>query len=92
VDSRSEVDALQVVLECDHPAFGFLDLDTLRSCENVSDGGAGMDYYLMLWQKDDEAGVVECWEPYAREDRGWLTIIGALQALSSQFEYAMSQH
>jgi hypothetical protein len=85
---RPELDALQATVEADHPVFDYLTIDHLRDCGNHSDGQPGMDYYLMLWQKDGEANVVECYEPYAREDRSWLTVVGALQALSSQFEYA----
>ncbi len=87
--SRPELDALQTTVPSDHPVFGFLDVRTLEACENASDGSPeGMDYYLMLWQKDGRASVVECYEPYSRESQSWLTVIGGLQALSSQFEYA----
>ena len=88
--SRPELDALQAMVPSDHPVFEFLNVNTLEACENASDGSpAGMDYYLMLWQKDGRASVAECYEPYARENQSWLTVIGGLQALSSQFEYAV---
>ncbi|MBK1878465.1 hypothetical protein [Pelagicoccus mobilis] len=86
---KPELDALQAQLEADHPALDYLGVKTLRNCENYSDGQAGLDYYLMLWQKDGESGVVECYEPYSRDDYAWATVIGALQVLSSQFEYAI---
>ncbi len=84
-----ELDALQAQVERDHPALDYLDSKTLMSCDNYSDGRAGLDYYLMLWQRDGETGVVECYEPYSREDYSWSTVIGAMQVLSSQFEYAI---
>lgn len=86
-----ELDALQATIPNDHPVFEVLDGETLSNCENSSDGVVGMDYYLMLWQKDGQANVVECWEPYGRNDAAWLRVIGALQVLSSQFEYAACQ-
>lgn len=89
VDARPELDALQASVSSDHPVFQLLDLETLATCENISDGSpASMDYYLMLWQKNGQANVVECYEPYSRESKSWINVIGALQALSSQFEYA----
>lgn len=87
----AELDALQAQVDWDHPAFDYLDEKSLRSCENYSDGQAGLDYYLMLWQRDGKSGVVECYEPYCREDNSWSCVIGALQVLSSQFEYAMGE-
>lgn len=86
-----ELDALQAQVPADHPAFIFLDRNSLRRCESFSDGRAGLDYYLMLWQIDGEANVVECYEPYARENQAWLTVVGALQVLSSEYEYAAAQ-
>lgn len=83
------VNALQADVELDHPVCDFLDVDSLRSCESFSDGRPGLDYFLMLWQKDGEANVVECYEPYARGSQPWLMVVGALQVLSSQFEYAL---
>lgn len=87
--SPPELDALQAQVASDHPAFSYLDSETLKSCDNYSDGRAGLDYYLMLWQRDGETGVVECYEPYSREDYSWSSVIGAMQVLSSQFEYAI---
>ncbi|MDQ8182312.1 hypothetical protein [Pelagicoccus sp. SDUM812005] len=87
--SKPELDALQAQVDRKHPALDYLDSRTLSSCENYSDGRAGLDYYLMLWQRDGESGVVECYEPYSREDYSWSNVIGAMQVLSSQFEYAI---
>ncbi|EDY84710.1 hypothetical protein VDG1235_4343 [Verrucomicrobiia bacterium DG1235] len=86
---KPELDALQAEVEADHPALGYLKSRTLKGCKNYSDGRAGLDYYLMLWQRDGETGVVECYEPYSRDDYSWSTVIGAMQVLSSQFEYAI---
>ncbi len=87
--NKPELDALQAQVDSDHPALDYLRTQTLKSCENHSDGQAGLDYYLMLWQRDGETGVVECYEPYSRNDYSWSTVIGAMQVLSSQFEYAL---
>lgn len=87
--SKPELDALQAQIAEDHPVLEYLDTRTLKSCDNYSDGQAGLDYFLMLWQKDGESGVVECYEPYSRDDYAWATVIGAIQVLSSQFEYAL---
>lgn len=86
--SMPELDALQAQVPSDHPVFEYLDREALSACENVSDGMAGLDYYLMIWQKDGVADVVECWEPYGRDQEDWLSVIGALQTLSGQYEYA----
>jgi len=86
---KPELDALQAQVDRDHPALDYLDARTLRNCENFSDGQPGLDYYLMLWQMHGETGVVECYEPYSRDDYSWATVIGAMQVLSSQFEYAI---
>lgn len=88
---KPELDALQAQVESEHPALEYLESDTLAACQNYSDGQAGLDYFLMLWQKDGESGVVECYEPYSRDDYAWASVIGALQTLSSQFEYAMNE-
>lgn len=85
------LDALQATVDADHPAFEHLSLEALQACRSRSDGMAGMDYYLMLWQKEGQANVVECWEPYQRNDEAWLAVIGVLQALTSQFEYAAAK-
>lgn len=87
--AKPELDALQAQVEPDHPVLDYLRSETLRSCDNYSDGKAGLDYYLMLWQRDGESGVTECYEPYSRDDYAWSTVIGAMQVLSSQFEYAL---
>ncbi|MDQ8202566.1 hypothetical protein [Pelagicoccus sp. SDUM812003] len=86
-----QIDALQAEVTPDHPAFIFLDHDSVSRCETYGDGGAGLDYYLMLWQMDGESGVVECYEPYVRDNQAWLTVVGALQVLSSEFEYALQE-
>ena len=85
------VRALQADVAVDHPVCDFLDIDSLRSCCSYGDGRPGLDYYLMLWQKDGEANVVECYEPYVRENQAWVSLVGALQVLSSQFEYALQE-
>lgn len=85
---RPELEAIQAEVAPGHPALDFLDTDSLRACRSYSDGRAGLDYYLMLWQRDGESNVVECYEPYSRDDSAWSTVIGSLQLLSSQFEYA----
>jgi hypothetical protein len=41
-----------------------------------------------MWQKDGQASVVECWEPYGRDDFHWMPLIGSMEVLASQFEYA----
>lgn len=87
--AKPELDALQAQVDAGHPALDYLDNETLKSCDNYSDGRAGLDYFLMLWQRDGESGVVECYEPYSRKDYSWASVIGAMQLLSSQFEYAM---
>lgn len=86
--ARPDLDALQVALPADHPALDFLGLDALSACRNYSDGRPGMDYYLMIWQRQGEADVVECWEPYLRRQDAWAQIIGAMQVLASQYERA----
>lgn len=86
---KPELDALQAQVASDHPALDYLGSECLASCDNYSDGRAGLDYYLMLWQRDGETGVVECYEPYSRDDYAWSSVIGALQVLTSQFEYAI---
>lgn len=86
---KPELDALQAQVDPAHPVLDYLDSESLQSCENYSDGRAGLDYYLMLWQRDGDSGVVECYEPYCRDDYSWSSVIGALQVLSSQFDYAL---
>ena len=63
---KPELDALRAEVSSDHPALDYLDAETLGSCLNYSDGQPGLDYYLMLWQRDGETSVVECYEPYFR--------------------------
>lgn len=85
---RPELDALQAQFDDTHPVLEYLDAEQLRNCANFSDGRAGLDYYLMLWQREGESGVVECYEPYCRNESSWKTVIGSLQVLASQFEHA----
>lgn len=86
---KPELDALQAQVSPTHPVLDYLGSRTLKACSNYSDGQPGFDYYLMLWQREGETGVVECYEPYSRNDGSWSTVIGAMQVLASQFEYAM---
>lgn len=86
-----EIDALQAEVPADHPAFIFVDKASLSRCESYGEGCNGLDYYLLIWQVDGESGVVESYEPYARENQAWLTVVGALQVLSSEFEYALME-
>jgi len=93
VDSNEispEVNVLQTEVESSHPVFEFVDLPLLLACQDFSDGGPGMDYYMLMWQKDGNASVVECWEPYAQEDQNWMMLIGSMEVLASQFEYAVA--
>ena len=83
-----EVDVLQSEVDLDHPIFNYIDLPLLLECRDHSDGGPGLDYYMLMWQKDGHASVVECWEPYGRNDRNWMTLIGSMEVLASQYEYA----
>ncbi len=89
VDIQPLVNVLQAEVDPSHPVFKFIDLSLLRRCENRNDGCSGLDYYLLMWQKDGCASVVECWEPYGRNIESWITLIGAMQVLTSQYEYAM---
>ncbi len=82
------VDVVQAQVESTHPIIEFLGPDQLSGCENYSDGGPGMDYYLLMWQRDGLASVVECWEPYGRDSENWNTVIGAARVLASQYEHA----
>ncbi len=94
VDGESlspELDALQAEVAADHPVFEYLDTPTLGRCQNHSEGGVGQEYFLMLWQKDGQANVVECYEPHFIQDSSWQTVIDAMQALSGQFEYALQE-
>ena len=88
---RPQLDALQAIVPADHPVFGFLDAEAIVACDNHSDGGSGLDYYLMLWQREGMADVVENWEPFSRDDQAWTNVIGALQTLAGQYEYATSR-
>jgi len=85
---KPELEAIQAEVDAEHPVISFLELADLQACGNFSESIPGSDYYLMLWQRQGKAGVVECYEPYSRDDSAWANVIGALQVLSSQFEYA----
>jgi len=88
---RPQVEVLRAEVDFDHPVFDYLNGDTFDQCENLSDGRPGMDYYMLL-REDGEAGAVaECWEPYRKQNQAWMTVIGAMQALSSQFEYKVNE-
>ena len=88
-DFQPRVDLLRAAVEEGHPVFNFLSREALEGCVNYGDGQPGLDYFLLMWQRDGACDVVECWEPYGRQDLSWMTLIGALQALSSQYEYAL---
>lgn len=85
-----EVDVLQTEAEASHPVFDIVDTRLLRNCQTDNFGGSGLDYYLLMWQKDGQRAVVECWEPFGREKSHWITLIGALEVLASQYEFACS--
>ena len=85
-----EVDVLQSEAEATHPVFGILDTALLGNCKSDSFGGSGLDYYLLMWQKEGRGGVVECWEPFGRQKSHWITLVGALEVLASQYEFACS--
>ncbi|MBT3481675.1 MAG: hypothetical protein HN457_09635 [Opitutales bacterium] len=88
-DDRSpEVDVLQTKVKPDHPVFNFLNRSLLQECQDHSDGERGMDYYMLMWQKDGQGSVAECWEPYGRNDFNWMALVGSMELLASQFEYA----
>lgn len=82
------VDVLRARVEPGHPVFNHLDARLVRACRNRFEGGAGMDYYLLLWRLGGESQAVECYEPHLRQDAPWTTLVNALQTLSSQYEYA----
>ena len=88
-ETQPRVDVLRAEIDADHPVFEFLSRKSLERCETFSDGQPGLEYFLLMWQRDGVEEVIECWEPYGRQDFSWMTLIGALQALSSQYEYAL---
>lgn len=87
---RPEVDVLLAETESSHPVFEILTTALLENCETDSFGGSGLDYYLLMWQKDSRKAVAECWEPFGRQKSHWITLIGALEVLASQYEFACS--
>lgn len=86
-----QVDVLQAITEYEHPIFDYVNPSLLADCMSHSDGRPGMDYYLLMWQFDGYSSVSECWEPYRRGASSWITLIGAMQALSSQYEYTVRE-
>ncbi len=90
LEESPEVDVLRAAVDSDHPVFQFLSKSLLSQCENFSEGGPGLDYYLLMWQRSGCASVAECWEPYGRDDEAWTTLVSALEVLSSQYEYALA--
>ncbi|MAM92798.1 MAG: hypothetical protein CMI15_15195 [Opitutaceae bacterium] len=85
-----EVDVVQTEAEASHPVFEILTTALLEDCETDSLGGSGLDYYMLMWQKDGLGSVVACWEPFGRQKSHWITLIGALEVLASQYEFACS--
>ena len=85
-----EVDVLQSEAEATHPVFEILDTALFGDCKSDSFGGSGLDYYLLMWQKEGRGAVVECWEPFGRQKSHWMTLVGALEVLASQYEFACS--
>ncbi|TVR53942.1 MAG: hypothetical protein EA425_02755 [Puniceicoccaceae bacterium] len=69
-------------LEGDHPFAAFLAPEQLRACQAFSEGGPGMEYYMLFWNKGDQKGVSECWEPYGRLQHPWMQLISAFQSAS----------
>lgn len=90
LEDPPQVNVLRAEVETDHPVFEILDVSLLKQCENRSDGGPGLDYYMLMWQKSGCASVAECWEPYGRNDEAWTSLVGAMEVLSSQYEYAVA--
>ena len=84
------MDVVQTEAEASHPVFEILTTALLEDCETDSLGGSGLDYYMLMWQKDGWGSVVECWEPFGRQKSHWITLIGALEVLASQYEFACS--
>jgi len=90
-ESKTEVEILRAEVEGDHPVFEFLNDAAYERCANRSEGQPGMEYYLLIRDDGHAGSVAECWEPYGIQDQAWMTVIGAMQALSSQFEYAVQE-
>ena len=88
---RPEVEVLRAEVAHDHPVFDYLNGDTFDQCENFSEGSPGMDYYMLLRDDGQMGAVAECWEPYRIQNQPWMTVIGAMQVLSSQFEYEVNE-
>ncbi len=90
IDSlRPQVDVLQAEVGADHPVFEFLEVESLSACANFSDGAPGLDYLLPTdVAAFGQASVVECWEPFGRDELNWISMIGAMQTLVLQYEFA----
>ncbi len=86
-----EVNVLRTFVDATHPICSLIDAALLLDCEDRSDGGAGMDYYMLMWQKDGNASVVECWEPFGRNDPAWTTLISAVETLATQYEFTAAE-
>ncbi len=84
---RPRVDVLTAPVPMNHPVFEYFEMPFLKNCESRPDGCPGMDYFLLMWRVGTHSSTVECWDPLGREDYEWTSIVGAFQALSSQFEY-----
>ncbi|MCH6255862.1 hypothetical protein MLD52_04840 [Puniceicoccaceae bacterium K14] len=84
--AKPEVDVLRSQIRADHPAIAYLKEGVVKSCDDCSDGSAGLDYYLLIYQFKGELQTVECWEPFGRECSSWHHVISGFQTLGQQFE------
>lgn len=82
---QPSVDVIQAQISEGHPALEFLCESFLKDCSDFSDGCAGLDYYLLIYQFGSEMQTVECWEPYGRNNSAWKQVIGAFQVLGNHF-------
>ncbi len=92
IELSPRVNVLQAEIANEHPVFEYIGSSLLKSCSSFCDGRPGMDYYLLMWQLDGYASVVECWEPHRRMASSWITLIGGMQALASQYEFAAKEN
>ena len=84
------MDVLQSEVEATHPVFENLDTMILGNCKSDKFRGSSLDYHLLMWQKEGRGAVVECWEPFERKKSDLITLVGALEVLASQYEFACS--
>ena len=84
------MDVLQSEVEATHPVFENLDTMILGNCKSDKFRGSALDYHLLMWQKEGRGVVVECWEPFERKKSDLITLVGALEVLASQYEFACS--